>query len=519
MEYTPGLWMFISSAMILTTIILMQWQRWRIPLGRAFLLLLGNMLIWTAFFVLETSAQTRNLKLLFARLQFVGIAYLPIAWLYVVTSYLHIRKKRWMWMLACLVPTITIIMATLAPLPNVFWGNPVIVLKAENFFVMDYDYGLWFYAFHAPFSYLASLLALGLLIQAVPRMQAVFRRQIALLIVAFLLPLCTDVAYVIGLSFNAYYNYTTAMFSISGMLLSWVLFRYRFLDLIPTARDMVIENMEDALILLDTKDRIVDINPAAMRITGINQQDIGRSIGDFPQHALAHIMDELKHDEVQVRTEKMLLADGSERMYDIHLTSIKERKQFVTGTILTLHDSTDRIRLITELNYLAGHDELTGVYNRRQLFKQGTLSLKVATDHAGQPFSLCIFDIDGFKTINDTYGHDAGDHTLVSIINQIERQLKPQEILGRVGGDEFLVLMPSTSLDEAVGRAEVFKSSISSLEYALLGSGIALSASFGVSSTQQCSTSPSFNTVLAMADAALYQAKTLGRNQVATARM
>ncbi|PKL10832.1 MAG: hypothetical protein CVV52_16430 [Spirochaetae bacterium HGW-Spirochaetae-8] len=350
-------------------------------------------------------------------------------------------------------------------------------------------------------------------------MQAVFRRQIALLIVAFLLPLCTDVAYVIGLSFNAYYNYTTAMFSISGMLLSWVLFRYRFLDLIPTARDMVIENMEDALILLDTKDRIVDINPAAMRITGINQQDIGRSIGDFPQHALAHIMDELKHDEVQVRTEKMLLADGSERMYDIHLTSIKERKQFVTGTILTLHDSTDRIRLITELNYLAGHDELTGVYNRRQLFKQGTLSLKVATDHAGQPFSLCIFDIDGFKTINDTYGHDAGDHTLVSIINQIERQLKPQEILGRVGGDEFLVLMPSTSLDEAVGRAEVFKSSISSLEYALLGSGIALSASFGVSSTQQCSTSPSFNTVLAMADAALYQAKTLGRNQVATARM
>ena len=515
MEYTPGLWMFLSSAMILTTIILMQWQRWTIPLGRAFLLLMGNMLIWTGFFVLETSAQTKELKLLFARVQFIGIAYLPIAWLYVVTSYLHLRKKWWTWMLACLLPTLTVLFATLIPHPNLFWGNPVMVMGEGNFPVMDYDYGIWFFAFHAPYSYLSSLLALGLLIQAIPRMQAVFRRQIVLLIVAFLLPLCTDVMYIIGLSIPAYYNYTTAVFSLSGMLLSWVLFRYRFLDLIPTARDMVIENMEDALILLDTKNRIVDINPAAIRITGIRQQDIGRSIGDFPQGVLAHIMDELQNKEGQVHTASMVLEDGSERMFDIRLTKIQERKQFVSGTILTLHDSTDRTRLITELNYLAGHDELTGVYNRRQLLKQGELLLRNCLAPPSQPFSLCIFDIDGFKAINDTYGHEAGDHTLRSIINQIARQLKPQEVLGRIGGDEFLVLMPSTTLNEAVGRAEFFKFSISSLEYDFQGKGIGLSVSLGVSSTQRIPGDPSLTTVLAMADKALYRAKNLGRNQVA----
>jgi len=202
-------------------------------------------------------------------------------------------------------------------------------------------------------------------------------------------------------------------------------------------------------------------------------------------------------------------------MYDIKLTKIQERKQLVSGTILTLHDSTDHTRLITELNYLAGHDELTGVYNRRQLLKQGALSLKNSMDKDGQPFSLCIFDIDGFKAINDTYGHEAGDHTLRSIINQIARQLKPQEILGRIGGDEFLVLMPSTTLNEAVQRAEIFKSSISSLEYDFQGKGIGLSVSLGVSSTQRILGDLSFTTVLAMADKALYRAKNLGRNQVA----
>jgi len=161
-------------------------------------------------------------------------------------------------------------------------------------------------------------------------------------------------------------------------------------------------------------------------------------------------------------------------------------------------------QLSDELDYKARHDNLTGALNRGAVFD---LAHRFLEDSS---LSLIVLDIDFFKRINDEFGHPAGDAVIRELVNRLRKSLDGKGEIGRVGGEEFTVLLRNVSLDEAVQLAEKVRLTIAGELFSCLPSR-PVTASFGVSWSKAGS---DFEDAYARADAALYQAKHGGRNRV-----
>jgi len=156
-------------------------------------------------------------------------------------------------------------------------------------------------------------------------------------------------------------------------------------------------------------------------------------------------------------------------------------------------------------------DELTGLMNRRAFFERAQV-LYAQCRHNQQPLCALMLDMDHFKQINDTYGHQAGDQVLRQIGGVISASFRQADVYGRLGGEEFAVLLPNTSLDTARAIAEQLIKAISGLAAEPVKG---LSASLGLASTHDHD--QDLHGLMNMADKALYRAKAQGRNQVALA--
>jgi diguanylate cyclase (GGDEF)-like protein len=161
------------------------------------------------------------------------------------------------------------------------------------------------------------------------------------------------------------------------------------------------------------------------------------------------------------------------------------------------------------INELAIRDELTGTHNRRHLIKLIDLE-KERTARLGHLFCLCLLDIDFFKRINDTWGHSTGDTVLREFAQTVQRQIRDTDSFGRYGGEEFLLMLPETSLEEACRMAERVRASVEKMSIAALP-GLSTTVSIGVAQFRPGET---IAQTVARADEALYLAKSGGRNCV-----
>lgn len=160
-----------------------------------------------------------------------------------------------------------------------------------------------------------------------------------------------------------------------------------------------------------------------------------------------------------------------------------------------------------KLEEIAGTDPLTGLCNRRSLEKMISNCVENYKRY-GITFSVLIFDIDDFKKINDTYGHQNGDKVLVSISDILKQTTRATDFCARWGGEEFIILLPNADINGAINKAEklrtVIETSVSNPEN--------VTCSFGVSDIY--ADDVSFETVIKRADSALYHAKFMGKNRV-----
>lgn len=172
-------------------------------------------------------------------------------------------------------------------------------------------------------------------------------------------------------------------------------------------------------------------------------------------------------------------------------------------------------RLLVDLRRTARMDSLTGLLNRGAVIADGTLSLE-KTVQGRQPFSLLIIDLDYFKQVNDTWGHEAGDAALCHVARMIRRHLPhAQAIAGRYGGEEFVVGLPQLSTTQATELAEQLRAELADVPFTYRGKTIAMTTSIGVATASPGNT---FQSLIARADEALYEAKSQGRNEVIQAR-
>ena len=168
-------------------------------------------------------------------------------------------------------------------------------------------------------------------------------------------------------------------------------------------------------------------------------------------------------------------------------------------------------RLRAEVTELAMHDDLTGVANRRQLFSRLS-SECLRSQRSSEPFTLLAIDLDGFKSINDNFGHAAGDHCLRVVADKMKARLRSTDLLARVGGDEFFVLMPATNLEEGGRVAQDLLDICQRNQVNWTGKSIVLAASIGVAQWSQAPHMTPEHLMVA-ADQALYAAKEQGKGR------
>ncbi len=174
--------------------------------------------------------------------------------------------------------------------------------------------------------------------------------------------------------------------------------------------------------------------------------------------------------------------------------------KLVVQKTVEIHDLNRKLKEIAEKDFL------TGAVNRYKIYQ----ILQIATETAletGRPLSLILFDLDRFKQVNDTYGHQVGDRVLKEVVTKVKETLRDTDIIGRYGGEEFLVILPDTPIGEAVKVAERIRKLIEATEFP---EGFRVTISCGVS---QLRPQDSVESLIKRADEALYKAKKAGRNR------
>ena len=207
------------------------------------------------------------------------------------------------------------------------------------------------------------------------------------------------------------------------------------------------------------------------------------------------------------------------RNHSIHMVeSIREAAAERDELNHQLEDRISQATLeLTEANIkLSEHahlDELTSLKNRRALRER--LSKFARRDPASYlPMQAVLFDVDKFKQINDTYGHDVGDQILERVAREIENHTREMDLVVRYGGDEFLVVMPCCTSDNAYRRAEAIRESISSSPPVVNGLSVEVTLSIGIADQASLDVAMEFSDMLKAADQAMYQSKEAGRNRV-----
>lgn len=280
-------------------------------------------------------------------------------------------------------------------------------------------------------------------------------------------------------------------------------FRYRMFDLRPIARDTVFEQMRDAVLVTDDQGAIVDHNMEARRlfpsladIRGFRTpRDL---VPDAPDIAEAMV----RTDSDSVVT--LGLPEG-ERSFNLHHSALSDRSGRRVGTAHVLTDITGRLLLEERLTVQATTDELTGVANRRHFFDRARAELERAQRY-GRPFGVAILDMDDFKSINDTFGHPAGDEALRIASRLCAETLRSADIMGRYGGDEFAFAFPECDEEQAREAAERLSRILASAAFPYGDTVIRLSASVGYAGGTS-GPLPDLDSLLKRADERMYEKK------------
>ncbi|MFN8050711.1 MAG: sensor domain-containing diguanylate cyclase [Acidimicrobiales bacterium] len=278
--------------------------------------------------------------------------------------------------------------------------------------------------------------------------------------------------------------------------------------------ESLIEHASDLIGVISLDGTIVSVSPAVTPMLGYEPADVaGRPISMFIDDDLVEQVDDILRLSVEQvgRAHSFELnlrhRDGSDRLVVATLTT--PSRDWSDQIVLNVHDVTTQRDLEEQLRHDARHDALTGLLNRKAFGESSERSCRRAA-RDGRTVGMLYIDLDGFKQINDTFGHDAGDRVLVEAANRLRGCLHDGETLARLGGDEFAVLMDTVDGESAVVLAErildALGQPITELpDTARVGAsiGIALRSSEGIE----------ISTLMQDADSAMYSAKRNGRSR------
>ena len=631
-QYTPyAAFLFLAAAVVLGLAAYL-WRYRGAPGAVALAAMLAAAGIWDLGAALELSAAGLDGKLLWAKFQYLGIATIAVAWLAFALQYTG--RERWLsrgnLTLLCVLPVVTLLLVATNEAHGLIWPATELV-REGGIWDLRLAHGAGFWV-QWGYSYVLLLAGTVLLVSTLLRPSRLYRMQGVVLLIGVAAPWVGNALYVSGLSPLGGKDLTPFGFMVCGAAMTWGVTSFRLLDVVPIARHAVFDHMNEGVLVLDLRERVVDINLAAREILRLGRSEVvGSEVG-----AVLRNMETVPGTERECGAREVSIGEGDERRdYAVEPSEVLDRRGGKRGVILLLRDNTEkrraqealrqseeRYRAVVEqaaegiflcdvktrrivesnaalqrllgytagelqemrlydliehdpgsiddnilrigeredyfvgerryrrkdgalldlavsaslisydgreiictvvrditlqkalerrLEYRASHDHLTDLPNR-VLFMQ---RLEEALERCARQQSevgLLFMDLDNFKEINDSLGHDFGDRLLIEVASRIGGCLRPGDFASRFGGDEFTAMLEGISgVEEAAAVARRIEKRLRE-PFVVDGRGVEISVSIGVVTSGAAKAAESAASLMHKADLAMYGAKNDGKS-------
>ncbi len=320
------------------------WRRQDVPGSSSLAGLMLSISIWSFFASIIQSTPGIYEKVFWSQIQYVGIVSTPVFFL--IFSARYSQQDRWLTKgtiaLLWLVPIITVILTATNYYHNLHWTGFTINPDTD---LLTFNYGPWFWIFTS-FSYTYLLIAFIFLVRATQHLHIQYRRQIWIIILALLFPWTANIIYLTGILPIEGIDPTPITFTITGYLVTVSIMRYQLMDITPIARGKLVDTLQDALILVDRRGYVVDLNPAALSILRTSRiRAIKKPASVVLNHwpYLANRFTRKTNGETEVK----IIPDTSDRWYDTRISILKNSDRELTGYLILLRDITDQ-RIVEE---------------------------------------------------------------------------------------------------------------------------------------------------------------------------
>ena len=451
--------------------------------------------IWTASSTLELIFNSYHLKLMVINITQFAMAFTSICNYWFVISYAGFERKIHLIVLKffLLLNSIAIILLITDPIHHllrseVYSVNNNGILKLV---ITPTNLGYFFITIR----FLLVVYAILLLIVFFFKTSKQMRKQVLIILIGFFLGLV-----LISIEQLIFVYHGTIIPMSTALILPYIIiaigvFRYDFLSVSPIANEWIIDSLIDGIIVLAKNGKIIECNSSAREF--LNRY-------------------ESKVDFKSIITNNSLSNDSSEKIslesnnginyYEISIHRLITENNIFRGSVVIIRDITVQTIQNQELIKKADLDGLTNVYNKVALERQFDMI-------TNSPISLLIIDIDHFKDVNDTFGHPVGDIVLLGVVEAMKKSIRNQDLIGRIGGDEFCVILTDCTYDLCLSVCDTILKNVNNHIYNTSVNLPLIAVSIGAL-TDIHVLDTSFKEIYVKADLALYEAKKEGKNRL-----
>ncbi len=278
---------------------------------------------------------------------------------------------------------------------------------------------------------------------------------------------------------------------------------------------LILESTSDGILVLDDASQVIHYNRRFLELWDLSKE---RDLGEFDNSSFGRMLESVipACADMMMKYHQAIDGDTADLIYLKNGTVLEQNScaliggGWVSGRLWSYKDVTEKTIAEEKLKFLATTDDLTGLSNRRHFMERAEYEIAQALRH-DRPLSIIQLDIDHFKKINDTHGHAAGDRALKFLASSLTEQLRSTDTIGRIGGEEFVLLFPNTSLQTAYTVAEKIRTFFESNRVDYEDKMLGITISMGITSLRQGNTN--IEVLLREADEACYAAKDAGRNR------
>lgn len=330
-------------------------KRTEAPGSGPFMWLMFGIAHWCLMSALHSLTTDIDTRILWAKIQYLGIATVPLFWLLFALDYARWRiMAGYRLALLWVIPLITIGMAWTNEWHGWLW-SAITPVSNEPGARLIYQYGPWFWI-AVTFNYVLLLQGTFILIRTLYRRPPPLQRQSIALVTGAAIPWVGNAIYLTGVLPVPGLDITPLAFAISGLLCTWGLFRYRMFDLVPVAREIVLEHMHDAVLVLDQQRRVMDANPAATQLVGQSMETlIGKTLHELiPDHP--EVLTTIRAD--RTTTTEIMFDEAEKKDYvQLRSTPIRDNNGRFHGQLIVLHDITAQKQVTMALEQAKQHAE------------------------------------------------------------------------------------------------------------------------------------------------------------------